>query len=222
MNDVRKNWFGRRRLVKDATFHLRKARSGLRTISYDFDGDGKHDSLTVRQSGRHVLSLTGSSQQTQFQLEGRSLLSGNFVDLNGDGALDEIDVRPLDGRRGRQNTLLTITLNALPFLAKERESVSAKYRIRGFVVFPGSFYDWEGDGDLDCVSIVCPSENSVRNLLRRLFGRGLKCEAHLYQMTIDGLDAMTPVLKKSIALDSTVLYEGIDRVKWSEIMTSEL
>ncbi len=207
-------WLGQRPVAANQTARLRKATTVPPSIHFDFDGDGQMDSVAILPSGEHIFSLTHSQpSQQKVLLEGRSLLSGNFADFDGDGTIDEMRIQYLHAPNGEVESQLTLIQSCLPLGQQRRTPKTSTYRVRGLVQYPVSFFDQDGDGDLDCVAIVYPRRSSLQTFLSKYLSHKLRLKALLYEMTPDGLKTGTPKLVRSV----TIKPDSLGSVDWRTV-----
>ncbi len=207
-------WLGHRPVAANQTVRLRKATTVLPSIHFDFDGDGQLDLVTILPSGEHLFTLTHSqpAQQT-VSLEGRSLLSGNFADFDGDGSIDEMRIQYLHAPNGEVESQLTLIRSCLPLGQQRRTPKTSTYRVRGLVQYPISFFDQDSDGDLDCVAIVYPHRSSLQTFLSKYLSHKLRLRAFLYKMTPDGLKTDKAKLVRTV----TIKPDSLGRVDWRTV-----
>ncbi len=212
--DLERDWFGKRSIAPPASRLLSKSWHERPTIHFDFDNDGINDTVTIDELGVHWLDFGGDGGRSHvFHRDGNRLLSGNFADFDGDGAIDELTLERTAGGSGRLQSVVSIRTSALVIPGETASGHTTRVvTIPGMVVFPYSFFDWDHDGDLDCVSVDVASKSFLQRLAVRYLGMQSPVMASLYLMENDGLKANEAAVSRRVSGDvaSGVADGGID------------
>ncbi|HTL47622.1 MAG TPA: VCBS repeat-containing protein [Verrucomicrobiae bacterium] len=139
--------------------HWEKREKENPKIFYDWNGDGTVDIIEIFAGEEHVV-IDGRTQRemARFKLDRNNLMTGNFVDLNGDKKIEEVDITP---RENGMDVKTDVTVRHT-FDGGGEE----KYTFEGLLLFPQSFVDVDGDGDLDALCVKPPSQ--IRDLLKQM------------------------------------------------------
>ena len=119
-------------------------------IRYDWTGDGSMDDIMIHPGERHeVWDRREDKLVKTFQLTRNNLVTGAYLDLDGDGFVEELDFQflRLPGTQLPKSTDLSVNHRF------QKNRFPEKYHVEGLVFFPQSFVDFDRDGDLDLITV---------------------------------------------------------------------